>query len=245
MKATILAAGQGTRLRPLTDNIPKCMVEYQNKPIIDYILDAMQECGVNDIAIVGGYKIDILKDYLKSKNITFFENKNYANSNMVTTLFCAKEWLDDDLIISYADIVYDSFILKCLIECNSEVSTTIDTKWRELWHQRMENPLLDAETLKLDQNDNIAELGKKPLSYDDIEGQYMGLIKIKKDALGRVINFYNSLDRNLKFDGKDFDNMYMTSFLQNIIDGLLPIKAVKVTGGWAEIDSVEDLKAVI
>ena len=56
MKMIIVAAGQGTRLRPLTNNKPKCMVEYNNKPIIDYILDAASECNIKDIAIVNGYK---------------------------------------------------------------------------------------------------------------------------------------------------------------------------------------------
>ncbi|HOI83913.1 MAG TPA: NTP transferase domain-containing protein, partial [Campylobacterales bacterium] len=90
MKAIILAAGQGKRLRPLTDDRPKCMVEYRGKPIVDYILSAMKDVGIDDIAVVGGYKIDVLKEYLKDKNIVFFENKDYERTNMVSTLFCAE-----------------------------------------------------------------------------------------------------------------------------------------------------------
>jgi len=62
MKMIILAAGQGTRLRPITNNIPKCMVEYNSKPIIDYILDVSKECDIKNIALVNGYK----KKYLKN-----------------------------------------------------------------------------------------------------------------------------------------------------------------------------------
>jgi len=241
LKVIILAAGQGKRLRPLTDDRPKCMVEYNGKAIIDYILQSMKKCALHDIAIVGGYKIDVLKEYLKDENIVFFENQNYESTNMVSTLFCADEWMDDDIIISYADIIYSDGILKSLINDDSQVSTAVDLKWLKLWSQRMQDPLSDAESMKFDANGNIVELGKKPKSYDDIEAQYMGLIKIKKERLGEIKSFYHGLDKDALYDGQSFDNMYMTSFLQMIIEKVSPVKAVKISGGWLEIDSISDL----
>jgi hypothetical protein len=71
----------------------------------------------------------------------------------------------------------------------------------------------------------------------------MGLIRIARDALPRVVDFYRKLDPTACYDGKDFRNMYMTSFLQAIIDGLMPIRAVPLDGGWIEIDSLADLTA--
>ena len=66
MKILILAAGQGKRLRPFTNDIPKCMVNYKNKPIIDYIISSAKSLGINDIAVVAGYKKNVLeKCYLK------------------------------------------------------------------------------------------------------------------------------------------------------------------------------------
>ena len=108
----------------------------------------------------------------------------------------------------------------------------------------MDNPLSDAETMKLDIGGNITELGKKTKNYEDIEGQYIGLIKISYSVLPRVRQFYHSLSREEFYEGKDFDNMYMTSFVQLMIDRLLPVKAILVHGGWVEIDSVEDLATV-
>ncbi|MDD5052054.1 MAG: phosphocholine cytidylyltransferase family protein [Sulfuricurvum sp.] len=243
MKAIILAAGAGTRLRPLTDDRPKCMVEYKGKSIITTILGTMHHCGIEDIAIVGGYKIDVLKEHLKDQKIVFFENKEYEKTNMVSTFFCAKKWMDDDLIISYADIMYtDSILQKVLFE-PSLISTSVDLEWLELWKHRMDDPLADAETMKLDHIGNIVELGKKPKSYDDIQGQYMGLIKIKKEVFPHIIGFYDSLDKDAMYDGKNFDQMYMTSFLQMVIDRLMPIKAVLVHGGWIEIDCIQDMES--
>ena len=89
----------------------------------------------------------------------------------------------------------------------------------------------------------VTELGKKATRYEDVQGQYTGLIRIKQDAVAKMRAFYRGLDRSKKYDGKDFPQMYMTSFLQEIISGLMPIKAVLVDGGWLEVDSPEDLAA--
>lgn len=241
MKMIILAAGQGTRLRPLTNDKPKCMVEYNNKPIIDYILETAKVCNIKNIAIVNGYKQEVLEEYLKDQGCTFFTNTNFDKTNMVSTLFCAKEFMDDDLIISYADIIYKKEILQKLISSEEEFSVVVDKGWRELWSLRMDNPLDDAETLKI-KDGNIIELGKKANNYDEIEGQYIGLIKISKAVINKVITYYDSLDKRQLYDEKDYDNMYMTSLIQLIIDNLMSVKPVYIKGGWLEIDSVSDLE---
>ena len=117
----------------------------------------------------------------------------------------------------------------------------IDINWREYWQLRFANPLSDAETLILDQDSYIKELGKKPTSYDDIQGQYTGLIKIRADKLQSFIDFYQQLDSSAYYDGKDFANMYLTSFIQALINSNWKVQAVPVTNGWLEVDSVEDL----
>jgi len=241
MKMIILAAGQGTRLHPYTNDRPKCMVEYENKPIIDYILDTAENCDLKDIAVVNGYKKDILEKYLEKRELSFFTNKDFDTTNMVYTLFCAEEFLDDDIIISYADIIYSEEILNKLMKNEDNFSVVVDRKWRELWEQRMDNPLADAETLKI-KDGNIIELGKKAYSYDDIEGQYIGLIKISKNLINKVKKYYSGLDKDTLYDGKDFNNMYMTSFIQMIINNLADVKPVFIDGGWLEIDEASDLK---
>lgn len=72
MNAIILAAGFGSRLMPLTKDQPKCMVEYKNKKIIDYEIEALKSAGINEIAVVGGYLNDILKNYLNKYDIEHF-----------------------------------------------------------------------------------------------------------------------------------------------------------------------------
>jgi choline kinase len=242
MKLIILAAGEGTRLRPFTLERPKCMVEFNGKPIIDHILETSNEAGIKDIIVVCGYKEDVLKTHLKNSDIKFVTNHKYDSTNMLSSLFCAEQEMNDDVVISYADIIYTPGILKQLVSDNNDLSVVIDRDWEQLWLLRMEDPLADAETLKINRDGSIIELGKKPKNKAEIEGQYMGLIKIKKDALNKIRTFYHSLDRDVIYDGKTFDNMFMTSFIQLVIDKLMPVKPVFIKGGWIEIDSVQDLE---
>jgi len=238
MKAVILAAGESTRLRPLTNDRPKCMVEFQGKEIIDHILDTMRNCGLEDIAIVKGYCAHMLN----KEGTKTYTNKRFDETNMVSTFFCSEEYWDDDIIISYADIVYTPEVLDALMKETAEISVVVDEDWRNQWEKRMDNPLDDAETLKLNGNGCILELGKKPKSYDEIQGQYIGLIKMRKSILPKIKELYESLDRKAQYDGKDFDNMFMTSFIQLIIDQLNSVKAVFIQGGWVEIDTLDDLR---
>ncbi|WP_304400374.1 sugar phosphate nucleotidyltransferase, partial [Helicobacter rodentium] len=154
MKALILAAGFGSRLMPLTQDNPKCMVEYRGKKLIDYEINALRGAGVSEIAVVGGYLFEVLKSYMESqfsiKNL--YQNKNYDKTNMVQTMLCAREFLEScvkekqDLMISYADIVYSAEIVRALVESQEPLSIVVDKDWRTLWEKRFANPLLDAET---------------------------------------------------------------------------------------------------
>lgn len=239
MKLLILAAGQGKRLRPLTNDKPKCMVKYQGSEIISQIL-AVSRDKFDEIAIVGGYKFGVLKEFLKNENVKFYENVDFANTNMLYTLFCAREFLNDDVVISYADIVYNGEILDALLNFRGEFGVVVDLAWKELWKKRMGEPLSDAETLKI-RGGKIIEIGKKAVSYDEIQAQYIGLMKISGEFMGKMVKFYDDLDRDKIYDSKDFKNMYMTSFIQLIIDKFNCVYPVKISGGWVEIDSVGDL----
>ena len=108
---------------------------------------------------------------------------------MAVSLFCSKEEWTEDIIISYGDIVFNKKTLLTLIDEQHNFSVVVDKNWLKLWEVRMESPINDAETLKLDNNSFLIEIGKKPLSLDQIEGQYIGLIKIKKISSVKLVNF--------------------------------------------------------
>ena len=116
MKVIILAAGQGTRLRPLTDDRPKCMVEVNGKSIIERQLAVMHNCGIKDedITIVAGYRGDVLQQKFQDTKMDIIINEDYETTNMVCSLMCASELMEsqDDILISYGDIIYEETVLR-------------------------------------------------------------------------------------------------------------------------------------
>lgn len=240
-KALILAAGQGSRLRPLTNTRPKCLVELNGKSLLSHQFKTLNSVMIGDIHVVTGY----LAQKIEALGIETSYNEKYDKTNMVYSLFCAMEFLkscEEDLVIAYGDIIYEKKNLDALMESEHDISCMIDKNWLKLWSLRNENPLDDAETLVVDSVDNIIEIGKKPINYENIKGQYTGLIKIKAEAIPKIIAFYKSLNNQANYDGQDFDNMYMTSFLQQMIDCGFNIHAVFVSNGWLEVDTVLDLQ---
>ncbi len=240
MRIIILAAGQGTRLKHLTHDRPKCMVKLNGKPIIEHQLDLFNKFNLKDLNVVTGY----LNNKINFANLTKFYNPKFDSTNMVSSLFCANELFngEEDILISYGDIIYNQNVLKAVIDSNDPINVVVDKNWRTYWELRMDNPLLDAETLKIDDRGFIKEIGKKPNNYSDIEGQYIGLVKIRKDVTVEVKNYHKKLDRNILYDGKDMNNMYMTTFLQLIADNLIPLTPVFINSGWIEIDEPKDLE---
>jgi len=241
LKVIILAAGEGTRLRPYTLDRPKCMVEIDGVSLIDRQLEVLKSEGIDDIVIIGGYKSEMLK----RGGIKLKVNARYFETNMVWTLFSAEEELEGDVIVSYGDIVYSKNILKALINSKADIAVTIDKKWEGYWRERNENPLDDAETLKLRKDGTISEIGQKPSSLEEIEGQYMGLMKFSSEGVRQIKSAFHSALESGKLLGKEVENSYMTDLLQFIVSIGGKVASVQIDEDWVEVDTVEDLHAPI
>ncbi len=234
----ILAAGKGTRLYPLTKKIPKCLVKYKGKSILDHQLAICKKNNLKKIYLISGYK----SNKINIKNIIKIKNDRYKSTNMLFSLFKAKKLFNgnDDIIISYGDIIYKKNILNKLINSNENVSTVVDTKWYSYWKKRMQNPMDDAESLKLTKNNYITDIGKKVKNLSKIEGQYIGLTKISKEIAVKILNIWIDISKNKK--KKIVNNLYITDFLRILIKRKIKIKAVLVKRGWLEFDEPSDLK---
>ena len=236
----ILAAGTGTRLMPLTSDRPKCMVELLGRSLLARQLEVMRAVGLTDVTVIAGHHAE----RVDAPGVRKVLNPDFAATNMVASLFCAESEMgqDADLVVSYGDIVYQRDVLAQLLSSGDPIAVCVDRGWREYWMQRMADPLSDAETLRLGADGRILELGKKAARYDDIQGQYIGLFKIRADQVGAVKAFYRSLDRDATYDGKSFRGMFMTSFLQALIDARFDVRPVFIRNGWLEIDTLQDLE---
>jgi len=235
MKAIILAAGRGSRMKKLTDERPKCLVEVKGKTLLDWQLVALREAGINQIAIVTGYK----RELLAGRGLKEFYNARWAETNMVSSLAYAQEWLQaEPCIVSYSDIFYSAQAIKSLINSESTLAVTYDKNWLDLWKQRFDDPLLDAETFRLNSDNTLAEIGNKPKTVEEVQGQYMGLLQFTPQSWDEILRI------RTKLSSAECDRIHMTGALQKVIEaGRVPIEAVPYELTWGEIDSADDLMA--
>ena len=215
MKSIILAAGRGSRMASLTHNSPKCLTTINGKTLIDHQLETLTQAGIKDIAIVTGYKAECLKQY----GTHHFHNPYWERTNMVASLLCGQTWLDEsDCIISYSDIFYAPQIVKDLSACEDNVAISYDPKWLDLWSKRFNNPLEDAETFRISSNNYLLSIGEKASRTEEIQGQYMGLLKFKKEFWQTLVQ--SKITCN-------YAKIDMTSFLNLLISKNYKIKALR------------------
>ena len=235
MKAIILAAGRGSRMKDLTDDCPKCLVELHGKALLEWQLIALRKAGISEIAIVTGYK----RELLANRGLTEFHNPRWAETNMVSSLACAEEWLKSEpCIVSYSDIFYEASAVTSLINSPTKLAVLYDSNWQALWEKRFGDPLLDAETFRMNAVGTLTEIGNKPQTVMEIEGQYMGLLRFTAEGWAEVLRIRATLTP------EECDRMHMTGTLQKVIEeGRVPVAALAYHEPWGEVDSAEDLVA--
>ena len=241
MKVIILAAGRGSRMGNLTSNIPKCMIEFLGKPIIEYMLDTLNnQKSIDKIVLIRGYHAE----KIQYPNVQYYDI--IESHNMVETLFHAKEELDDNVLILYGDVIMSKKIITLLLESQFEISVCIDSNWKELHKLRFNNLSDDLESCAIDRDGNITNIGEKNPRLIDVNGQYFGAIRLNPGGCEKFKSFYEKEKSKTEFSrnwmrGRDFDSIYMTDFLQGLIDDGNNIKAIMCEKGWLEFDSEEDL----
>ena len=245
MRAIILAAGQGIRLRPLTDNIPKCLLEFAGKTLLERLIQTFRSCGINDIVIVKGFH----GESIDFPRIQYVKNERFAETGITESLFCAKDKLADSVIVSYADIIFEESVLMKLIKSEGDISGIVDKNWREYWKIRSDDPFSDAESLVLDKENYIIDIGKTNLkNIDDVDGQFIGMIKFQNEGIKALKNFYEKV-KSEAINGYNplnptlpFKQSTLTNLLQGLIKSGQKIRAVLIKNGWLEFDTLSDYR---
>jgi L-glutamine-phosphate cytidylyltransferase len=233
MRAVILAAGRGSRMGALGEDRPKCLVELAHRPLVRRQIAALRGGGISSIGIVRGY----LGYMISIEDVTYFENPRWAETNMVMSLVAAATWLrSDSVVISYADIFYRRDVVRDLAASSGDLVVAYDRGWRSLWTRRFVDPLSDAETFRTDALGNLVDIGGRTAQIDDIEGQYMGLLKFTPEAWRAVEALLAGVDEKTR------GAMDMTTLLGALLRSGFPISTVGINGQWGEIDSSADLE---
>ncbi|PIQ27989.1 nucleotidyl transferase [bacterium (Candidatus Blackallbacteria) CG17_big_fil_post_rev_8_21_14_2_50_48_46] len=233
MRAIILAAGRGSRLGAMTEALPKGLVELGGKPLLSWQIAALREGGCEQIGIVKGYR----SECLDLPETTGFFNPRWQTTQMVKSLVCAADWLREaPCLISYADILTTSVCIQRLIQAPGALVISSNTQWRRLWEARFADPLADAETFRSNGAGCLTEIGQRATALEQIEGQYMGLLKITPLAWGWIEAALEALSQEAA------DRLDMTSLLQLLLRRQHEISVLPVAEPWLELDTPEDLR---
>jgi choline kinase len=238
-KAIILSAGQGQRLLPLTLDRPKGMVDVAGTTIIERQIRLFAKVGIQEIAIVKGYCAESIPD----RGLRHYTNSEYASSNMVYSLFCAAPELEGgEVVVSYGDILYSEAVLRALLASTAAVSVVVDLDWKAYFAQRFADPFDDAESLVFGEGHAIRSIGRRSPSPEEVQAQYIGLIKFREEGLERLHELREAVaasDRTIGW-GRPWRKAFMTDLLQELVFRGQEVRGVPITGGWCEIDSLRD-----
>lgn len=230
MKAVILAAGQGTRIRSVHGEHPKCLIEVDGSTILDHQLDALSLAGVNDVAIVVGYQNEQIISHVRAKalsnnqRINFIENPAFAITNNIYSLWLALDWLrGDHFIVLNADVIFDPEILQSAVRPMAPISMIIDPLWRD-------------ETMKvIVDGDRVVEMNKK-ISREEFSGTYIGITVFSKSIQNQ---FFRKMNRLI---GSGRINEFFNVAVQQLANEGVHVGFTTTDGSpWAEIDDPVDL----
>ena len=236
MQAIILAAGMGKRLKDLTRDNTKCMVKVNGVSLIDRMLHQIEELKLSRIVIVTGYKGSELTEYIKTLGIAtpivYIDNPIYDKTNNIYSLSLAeKELVEDDTLLFESDLIFDSSIIRELIDDPRDTLALVDKY--ESW--------MDGTCVTLDDDDSIISFvpgAKLNHDNDDIYYKTVNIYKFSKEFSDKYyVPFLKAYRKALG------ENEYYEQVLRVITDlGREFIKAKRLSGQkWYEIDDVQDL----
>lgn len=226
MKVVILAAGVGSRLRPLTTNSPKAMIRINEKPLVQYQVESLIKSGFTheDIYIIGGYKIEEIEKHFKGTGVHFIYNPFYESMNNIYSFLLSRA-VGDDLLLINSDLFYDNRMISLIL--NSEYPTCILVDGQKE---------LTEEAMRVKLDGNRLRLVNKQLSLAGTDGEYIGISKLAARDLAVLYQKASEL----------IEAGETSCWYENVFEACaanVEIRAVSTEGyHWIEIDDLHDFE---
>ncbi|MBR71886.1 MAG: phosphoenolpyruvate mutase [Rhodospirillaceae bacterium] len=238
IRGIVLAATQGTKLGPLTNDIPKSMVDVRGKPLLERLTKTLNDCGIKNISVVCGFKAETVN----IKNINKVENSDYSDTGEVTSLISAIENLSGPCILTYRDILFRPYILESLLAVDGDIVCAIDSMWKNI---EFRDPNRNADLVRCSiqytgtylEDDTTQILNFLPNNNNcDADGEFIGLLKLSEVGT-KIIK--SKLDQ-VK-NSKEFKSADLPYLLQQLIDEGKCVKGHYFSGHWLDLDDAFDL----
>lgn len=233
MKAIILAAGMASRMRPLTIDTPKCLLNLGPQNILQRTLNNLISCNITEIVIVTGFMQHKIKAFVESHfpntNIYFIHNELYESTNNIYSLWLTKKHvLNEDILLLDSDIVFDQKILELLLFSSHENCLALKPGF-DLGEEEIK--------IKINNDNSLSEIGKK-INPAEAAGESIGIEKFSGQA---VNNLFQILDTMILTE-KNVNIFYEAAFQKAIDRGLkiIPVDVGRLS--CMEIDTIEDLE---
>ena len=246
--AVVIAAGLGSRLLPLTVEMPKCMLPVRDKPLLHWALQTFRDVGVTRSVVIGGYKAERLEI---PQDATLVMNHAFARNNVLHSFAQGRAMVDDaeGALISYSDIIFTRSVVERLLQSEGrEISVAVDRDWAPRYEGRQAHPLAEAEGARFDERGRLRQIGKgllRPDSPPDEWGEFIGMMKMSQRGLERFWSAFDDVDARTGEDepfqgAQAWRKAYLTDMLQELVDRGVEVHCTLIESGWLEIDTRED-----
>jgi choline kinase len=225
-KAVILSAGLGTRLRPLTEKTPKCLLKIDHQTILEHQMENLTECGINEVTIVIGYEANKVKELCKKNawNLNFIHNRDYLNSNNLFSLWLARETFDQGFISINSDVVFNVNILKNLLRFKADICIAVDKK------------VCIEEDMKVKMEDGKVIEINKSMKTEETYGEFIGIAKFSSKGIKQLVSVLGDMPTDTR------KNANLGFGIQKLIENGYEVLGVDAQRRFsADIDFVEDL----
>ena len=156
MNAIIIAAGSGKRISEDVKSTPKSLINVNGKPIINHQIEVLKELGIEKIIVITGK----YSEKFTIKNIHYIKDKEYEKHDILGSLMEAKNLLNDDVIILYSDIIFETKIIQQTLNSKNDISIAVDPNWEKNYEGRTEHPKSEAENVLINEKGKILQIKK-------------------------------------------------------------------------------------
>ena len=226
----------------LAQNIPKPLVMVNGKSIIERQLSILKQNKILDVIIITGSH----NEKFTFKNVVYVNDLDHKKHDTLGSLITARDYMNDEIIITYADQIFDEKIMESINNFSGDIGIAVDLDWEKNYVNRDQHPKSEAENVLINGNE-ILELRKNISECKENEkiGECLGLMKFSRKASKVFLDKYSELE--ISHQGKfhnasSLEKALISDMIQELIDSEINIEPIYVSGKWCEIDTPQDLE---